>query len=135
MFRNALIVTTLLVLIAGCGRVPAPNYGRGDPHDRAQIHFATKDLQNKTAVGDVAFSRDQSGLLFATVPVRSTTDKTLYVEYRATFFDRNGQVLNSTTWLRKDLAPNTPDQISVNSTSQRAEDAQIDFRWAGMRRD
>jgi hypothetical protein len=134
--KYALVLSVALVAVTlGCNTVPPPNYGRNDPHDRAQVHFATKDLENRTAVGQVQFSRDESGLLYATVPVRATKNQYLYVEYKATFFDRNGQVVSQTTWLRKDLAPNVPDQVSANSTSNRADDVQIDFRWAGMRRD
>jgi hypothetical protein len=76
-------------------------------------------------------ARDDSGdILHVTVPIRSAIDKRLYVDYRVSFFDRNGQLLNQTGWLTKTLEMNTPDQITVNSMSPRAADFQVDFRWA-----
>jgi hypothetical protein len=52
------------------------------------------------------------------------------VDYRVTFFDDNRQVINQTTWFTKTLEARTPDQISVNSTSPKATDFQVDFRYA-----
>jgi hypothetical protein len=75
-------------------------------------------------------SRDDAGLLFVNVPIRATTDLKLYVDYRVTFFDRNGQPLNQTGWMQKTLAPNIPDQITVNSSSSRAADFQMDLRYS-----
>ena len=49
---------------------------------------------------------------------------------RGVIFDRNRQVLNQTGWYTKVLSPKVPDQIMVNSMSPRADDFQIDFRWA-----
>ena len=131
--RASLVLCTagVLAAAAGCGVKP-PVYGRGDPHDRSQVHFVDEELASRTAYGQVALTRDESNLLYVTVPIRNTTNKYLYVEYRATFFDRNGQVVTQNTWVRKDLAPNTPDQVSANSTSARAEDVQVDFRKGAL---
>jgi len=129
--------TTLIVLSAaglmmaavttGCGvRPPLP--GRQDPHARGQIHFVDPDLQDRTAARQVNLSRDEGDLLHVMVPIRNTTNEYQYIEYRVTFFDRNKQVLTQSAWLRKDLAPNTPDQVTANSTSPRADDVQVDFR-------
>jgi hypothetical protein len=62
--------------------------------------------------------------------VRSAYDRVIYVDYRVTFFDSNGEVINKTTWFSKTLEANTPDQITVNSTSPRAVDFQVDFRYS-----
>ena len=64
------------------------------------------------------------------MPIRDATDVRLYVDYRVTWFDDNRQVINQTTWFNKTLEPRTPDQISVNSTSPKAADFQVDFRYA-----
>ena len=117
--------------VAGCNNVKAPIEGRQDPFTPAQIHFASKDLRNHTAVDAPRVARDESGgILHVTVPIRAATNMQLYVDYRASFFDRNGQLINQTTWFNKTLAPNVPDQITVNSMSPRAADFQVDLRYA-----
>ena len=121
-------ISTLLLLSA-CGVRP-PIEGRLDPYQPKQVHFAESSLKHETAVGEPAVARDENGLVYVTVPIRSETNKELYVDYRVTFYDRNHQVLNQTSWYTKVLSPKVPDQIMVNSMSPRAEDFQIDFRWA-----
>ena len=119
-----------LVLVVGCG-VKAPIEGRQDPYTPSQVMFASKDLKNHTAVDAPRVARDETGgILNVTLPIRAATNLQLYVDYRASFFDRNGQLINQTTWFNKTLAPNVPDQITVNSMSPRAADFQIDLRYA-----
>ena len=129
-FPIVLTAVLTLALAAGCG-VKAPLEGRNDPFEPSQIHFAQSSLKKRTAVRAPSVSRDENGqILFVTVPIRSTTNQQLYVDYRVTWFDRNGQRLSETGWATKTLAPNTPDEITVNSTTPRAADFQVDFRWA-----
>ncbi|MBA3753469.1 MAG: DUF1425 domain-containing protein [Nitrospira sp.] len=128
---NRLILTTIstLLLLGACGVRP-PIEGRMDPYQPKQVHFASSSLKHETAVGEPTVARDENGLVYITVPIRSETSKELYVDYRVTFFDANRQVLHQTSWFTKVLSPKVPDQIMVNSTSSRADDFQIDFRWA-----
>jgi hypothetical protein len=129
MIRSIALPIFTLVLATGC--VKPPIEGRLDPYESQQIHFASTDLKNRTAVGTPTATRDAAGdILYITVPVRAATDKELHVDYRVTFKDRNGQVLNQTGWLTRTLAPNVPDSITVNALSPRAADFQMDFRWA-----
>ena len=72
----------------------------------------------------------QTRLLYVTVPVRAATDLKLYVDYRFTYFDQGGQVINQTGWFTRTLAPNVPDYIEVSSLGPRAADFQMDFRYA-----
>jgi hypothetical protein len=116
------------VMLGGC--VKAPIEGREDPFVPAQVHFASEDLRTHTAVMAPRVSRDAVGNLVVTVPIRAATDLELYVDYRVTFFDAQGQVLNQTHWMSKVLAPNVFDQVEVNSMSPQATDFQIDFRYA-----
>src|SRR4051794_30584206 len=120
----------LMLSMLGCDWVRPPVEGRMDPYMPKQIHFATDELRRDTAVGVPELSRDQAGLLYVTVPVRSAVDQRLYVDYRVTFFDQNRQPLNQTSWFTKTLEANTPDRITVNSTSPAAADFQVDFRYA-----
>ena len=132
MIRLLIPTTSLfiaLVLAAGC--VKPPIEGRLDPYESQQIHFASDDLKRRTAVGTPTAQRDDAGdILHITVPIRAATDRELHVDYRVTFFDRNGQVLNQTGWLTRTLAPNVPDYVRVNSLGPRAADFLISFRWA-----
>lgn len=121
----------LLILSAmGCG-VRAPIEGQHDPFTPPQVTFADPRLAKRTAIGTPVLTRDpQSQLLYVQVPIRNLTDHQFPVDYRVKFVDRNGQVLNETGWAHKYLAPNVPDQISVNSLSSRAADFQLDLREA-----
>src|ERR1700749_2633555 len=86
-----LLLIPLVMILVGCTTgVNAPIEGRADPYSPAQIHFDSVELRNDTAVGRPILARDAAGLLLITIPIRSAIDKTLYVDYRVTFFDRNG---------------------------------------------
>jgi hypothetical protein len=128
---NRLIASSIVLvsLLAGC--VKPPIEGRLDPYPAQQIHFASKMLKDETAVGTPVVSRDVEGnILYVTVPVRAATNKELHVDYRVTFFDPSRQELWQTGWFTRTLAPNIPDNITVNSPGPRAADFQVDFRYA-----
>ena len=119
------------VMALGCAdTVKPPILARQDPYQREQVHIDSLDLRRHTAVEAPQLARDDAGLLYVTLPIRATTDLKLYVDYRVTFFDRAGQPINQTGWFHKTLTPNTPDQITVNSTSSRAADFQMDLRYS-----
>lgn len=122
------VLTSLLTLAVGC--VKAPIEGRQDPYQPNQINFAQEDLRRMTAVMAPVATRDPANLLHVSVPIRAATDKQLYIDYRFTFLDRNGQETFRTGWLNKTLAPNVFDQIEANSLSPRAADFRVDIRWA-----
>ena len=124
-------VLSAILLSLGCAdTIKAPIQPRQDPDIPAQIHMTSMDLRRHTAVGTPLLTRDDAGILFVTVPVRAATDLKLYVDYRVTFFDRTGSPIHQTTWIAKTLPPNTPDQITVNSTTARATDFQMDIRYS-----
>src|SRR5688572_10860233 len=132
--KRLLMLPVLLValagLVVGCSVKP-PIEGRQDPYTPAQVMFTSKDLKNHTAIDAPRIARDESGgILHVTLPIRAATNLQLYVDYRASFFDRNGQLINQTTWFNKTLAPNVPDQLTANSMSPRAADFQFDLRYA-----
>ena len=126
--RRALMCMLSAVLFSGC--VKAPIEGRQDPYVANQINFAQEDLRRMTAVQTPRLTRDPAGLLQVSVPLRAATDKQLYVDYRFTFLDPNGQPVFQTGWSPKTLAPNVFDQVSGNSTTPRAADFRLDLRWA-----
>jgi uncharacterized protein YcfL len=122
--------TVLALLVLGCNHVNPPIQGRQDPYSPSQMHFDSEQLRRDTAIGTPVATRDESGILHVDVPIRSAINKTLYVDYRVTWLDRNGQSINRLGPFTKTLEPNTPDSIQVNSTTPRAADYQIDFRYA-----
>lgn len=124
----ASVLSLVLVVASGC--VKAPIQGRQDPYQPSQVNFAQEGLRRDTAILAPVVSRDEAGLLHVSLPIRAATNKQLYVDYRVTFFDRNGQQEWQSGWMNKTLAPNVFDQISVNSLSSRAADFRIDLRWA-----
>lgn len=128
---KALLCLSLLAVIYGCNTQP-PIDARQEAYGFRQIQLADEDLRRQTRFGEPQVTRDAAGLLFVTVPVRATINETLYVQYRATFFDENGQPLpgSPTTWRNAVLNPRVPESVSVNSTSPRAADFRIDFRYA-----
>lgn len=126
-----LLAPSLLLLVTLTGCVKPPIEGRQDPYTPSQIMFASKDLRNDTAVSAPSVSRDEAGgILHISVPIRAATNRQLSIDYRTTFFDRNGQQISQTGWTAKTLAPNVPDRIVVNSMGPTAADFQIDLRHA-----
>ena len=121
-----------LIRVAGCsGSGSAPVTARAETHGREQVHLADEDLRGKTMVG-VPQTHRKDGLLYVVVPVRSTINRDLHIDYRFMFFDENGTPIEPMTkWLGgKTLPAHTPDQIMFNSTSANAADFQLDLRWA-----
>lgn len=119
-----------VAMAAGCSNVKAPINARQDPYVPRQIQLASEDLRKHTAFNSPVLTRDDSGLLFVEVPVRATTDQRVYIDYRVTFFDKNGQSIYQTAWFTKTLEPNTPDRLTANSVTSRAVDFQMDVRYA-----
>lgn len=121
-----------LFLLAGCQEhINAPIQARQDLYPTDQIAIAQDDLRAATAFDRPILTRDaQTGILYVSVPIRNTTNKQLFVDYRLTFLDANGRETFKTGWMNKVLAPNVPDRINGNSTSPAATDFRIDLRWA-----
>lgn len=130
LFNVPLLIVSLLTLVGCNGGAKGPIQAREDASEWPQISFTDENLRNKTAVRQPIVSRDEAGnLLHVTVPIRSTSNRQILMEYRASFYDPNGAPISQTTWFPKTLNPNTQDTITVNSTSPRAADFQIDFRY------
>ncbi len=130
MQRTNLIPIALLAALTGC-HVNAPKEPRADPYGRQQIEVTSERLRVDTAVGEPIVARDSSGdLVHVSVPIRSAINKTLYVDYFVTFFDRNGQRLSKLGPTTVTLEPFANDQIEFNSMSPRATDFQLTLRYA-----
>lgn len=124
-----LCIVPLLLSATAC--MKAPIEGRAETYSPAQINFVDQDLSDRTAIGRIRFSRDESDLLHAAVPIRATTNLQLYVDWRVTWLDRNGMPLGPPTgWTAMTLAPNVFQDLLLNSPSPRAGDIKLDLRYA-----
>jgi hypothetical protein len=132
MTRSILVMLAIVLLVSGVGcGVKAPLAGRGDPYASGQYSFADEDLERWTAVGTAnVVRRPENNLLVVTVPIRSASNKRLFTEYRATFFDPGGRIVDRSAWLSKVLEPNANDEVVINATTAEAVDFRIDFRLA-----
>jgi hypothetical protein len=123
------LILLSLLAIAGCGVNP-PIQGRQDPYAPPQVTFTDPDLARLTAIGTPVLTRDASDLLHVQVPIRTTGDRQIILDWRATFFDKSGAIVWKTDWTDKTLAPHVQDQIQFNSTNNQAADFQLDLRYA-----
>ena len=128
--RRLILTGLALFPLAGCTPVRPPIEPREDPHPWPQIMLADRDLARRVVVRQPVVERDRAGLLFITVPVRSNTERQMTIEYRSTFYDHNHTPIFQSTWFPKTMTPFTQDTIQVSSTTNRAEDFQIDIREA-----
>jgi uncharacterized protein YcfL len=129
--QRSVLLISLGSLLIGCGVRP-PIQPRADPYLPSQVHMDQEQLRKDTAVGTPMLARDEiSQNLVVTVPIRSAINKTLYVDYYVTFVDASGVPVGPKLGpMTKVLLPNTPDRITVTSTTPRAVDFQVDFRYA-----
>ena len=129
--KTTLLGLTMAALLAagsaGC-QTEAPVTGRAETYDHPWLTVGSDDLRAKTRVGNARRVRDESGLLYVSVPVRNTSDLQLYADYRVTFFDTNGMELQvyrgSLT-----LPPHAIREVKANSTSPRAESFQMELNY------
>jgi hypothetical protein len=129
-FRTALVALALAIF-AGCApHVRGPVEPREDTHPWPQIMLDNRELAGRIAVRQPVIERDPAGLLFVTLPVRSTTRHQITIEYQSVFYDRNHTPIFESTWFPKTLTPFTQTTIAANSTTNRAEDFQINIRQA-----
>jgi uncharacterized protein YcfL len=130
--KTAILILASMVFLAGCTSSPKPPLNaRDDPYRPEQVQYVDTDLRSDTAVGIIKLDRDQAGILYVTVPIRATTNKTRSIDYRVTFFDERGRPLAGTAgWTPKMLNGNTFEYITANSLTPEAKDFQMDLRFS-----
>ena len=128
---TAALALPALLPTAGCARkLRGPIEPREDTRPWPQIMLADRDLARRLFVRQPIVERDPAGILYVTVPVRTNTSRQMTIEYRSTFYDHNHTPIFQSTWFPRTMTPFTQDTISTNSTTNRAEDFQIDIREA-----
>lgn len=129
--RTVLVAVVLSAWALGCTpRVRGPVEPREDVARWPQIQIADRQLARRIAVRQPVVSTDEAGLLYVTVPVRSTTQRQITIEYKVAFFDRQRNPIQETTWFPKTMTPLSQETIRFNSTSNRADDFQLTIRPA-----
>ena len=124
------IVCGMIVLVVAGGCVKRPIEGRAEKYLPKQIHFASYDLANRTAVMQPIMER-KGGLLHVTVPIRADSMRDLHVDYRIRFLDDRGAAVYESGWTGGTvLESHTWSYVNANSPTAEAADFQIDFRYS-----
>ncbi len=134
MKRSGLMLVVVVAAgagIVGCAGNP-PITPRHEVYPTPWLTLASDDLQQNIVVDSPIKTVDpQSGIMFIEVPIRSTTNKQMIIDWRVRFTDQNGATIGEpTAWKDKVLAPRVPDRITFNATSPAARDFHLDLRMA-----
>jgi hypothetical protein len=120
----------LMITMAAASCIRKPIEGRADKYLPKQIHFASYDLANRTAVGQPIMER-KDGLLHVTVPIRAASMRDLHIDYRVRFLDDRGAPIYDGAWTGGTvLESNTWSYVRANSLTAEAADFQMDFRYS-----
>ena len=131
-------VVTLSLLgagLAGCNSVPPYTEARAERFGPPQVQLTGPDrgeLQENTVFDRPIVQRDAADLLHVTVPIRNTGRQVMHVQYKVAFLDASGAPLPGypTGQFRAQLEPGAWTPIKFNSTSPRAENWQMELRYA-----
>lgn len=126
--RPLAAVALTLSLLAGCQSNDAPITARADRYDPPWLTVGSKQLRADTMVGEPSVVRDDAGILRLSLPIRSTSDLQLYVDYRVTFLDANGLEVNPVTG-NVTIPSRGTRTLTANSTSPRAESFQVELHY------
>ena len=115
------LVGLALLAAPGCTDQSAPIEARGERYGQPWLTLGSRNLRGSIMVGDATVVRDRdTGILKVAVPVRSTSDKQQYIQYRMTFLDGAGMQINDVNGTVTIPARGTQ-TIAANGTSDRAE--------------
>jgi hypothetical protein len=97
--RKSLLAVPVLGLALcaapGCTDPNAPIEARGEHYGQPWLTLGSRTLRSYIIVDDAQVVRDrETNLLRVSVPVRSTSDKQQYIQYRMTFLDGAGKQIN-----------------------------------------
>ena|SRR5215213_3104358 len=111
----------LLGAAPGCKDPNAPIEARGERYGQPWLTLGSGSLRSNIMVDDANVVRDRdTGILKVAVPVRSTSDKQQYIQYRMTFLDGAGTQINDVNGTVT-IPARGSQTITANGTSDRAE--------------
>ncbi len=121
-------VVSTFALMAGCGP-RHPVEARMEPYAEKQFSLASKDLRGRLTIDKPVMTR-QNGLLFVEVPIRAASNYNLFIDYRVTFFNDQGQSVYQGPWESKTLQSRVFDRIQFNAPAADAVDFRMDIRYS-----
>ena len=110
----------LTLILTGCSSSDmAPAMPRSDTYAPRQVVFSSQDLADSIAIGKIQRTFDSAGLMHLNIPLRATTELSLTVDYRLTYFDdEHNPVDVPTGWQTKTLTPNLFESIQASGFKQ-----------------
>lgn len=115
------LVGLALLSAPGCTDPNAPIEARGERYGQPWLTLGSRNLRGNIMVDDANVIRDrETGVLKVAVPVRSTSDKQQYIQYRMTFLDGAGMKINDVNGTIT-IPARGSHTLTENATSNRAE--------------
>ena len=127
------LVPCLIALVlgaAGCNTTePAKLKPEENPYlTQSRIQFESHTTDQVVAIVRVDTERVGAGLLKVILTVRNKRKSNLFAEFRTTFLDDAGHVLEQTNWEPIELNARTVSEYTCTSMSTKAADYQIIIR-------
>lgn len=121
-------------VLAGCNN-PRPNPAQPDPFpppiNHPRVNVVSPQLERGIGVQEATIIPAGPGPMRVQVPVRSLTDHTYLLDYRFTFFDENGMMLEPRMgWRMVTMRPRQIVQMNASSLDDRAHDWRLELKWA-----
>lgn len=125
---NSLTIV-FLVTACGCTTEQASLHPETNPYlTQGRIQFESSTTKNIVQVVRVDTSRLPTGLLKIFITLRNTKKENLWADFRTTFLDGQGHVLEQTNWEPILLNARTVSEYTCTSLSNRAADYQVIIR-------
>ncbi len=138
MFKRSILGTVVTGIVAtlatgGCDTVKAPAAVRPDPLPARAYpkQVAIHGLAQGLASGKPTVTGPTEGEpLRVSVPLRSTADKPLNVQYQFRFFDKNGRPTHQSGWRFLNIPPRVKRVVEANAMDTKAVDWRLEVRPA-----
>jgi hypothetical protein len=119
------------LLLAGCKSTmkPADTHVEDNPYlQQGRIQFENSTMGELIHIARVDTERVNGGMLKVIVTVRNLKKDNFWSEFRTTFLDERGHVLEQTNWEPIELNARTLSEYTCTSINSRAADYQIVVR-------
>ncbi len=124
-----LSLAALALCLGGCKTEPAKLKTEENPYlSQGRIQFESHTTDLVVDIVRVDTERVGAGLLKVILTVRNKRKSNLFAEFRTTFLDDHGHVLEQTNWEPIELNARTVSEYTCTSMSTKAADYQIIIR-------
>jgi hypothetical protein len=115
--------------ISGCKTEPAELKAEQEPYlEQGHVQFESHLTDHVVHIVRADSERLGAGLLKITITCRNRTKENLFAEFRTTFLDAKGHVLEQTNWEPIELNARTVSEYTCTSMSTKAADYQVIIR-------